>query len=92
MADAGRIAVSIVGTTVTVDDNGPGIPVTDRQRVLERFEHGGGSGSGLGLAIAQQVAIAHGGSVTIGTSPSGGARVRLHLGRGDHDSSSLGSS
>src|SRR6476619_674657 len=49
----GRIAVSIVGTTVTVDDNGPGIPVADRQRVLERFEHGGGSGSGLGLAIAQ---------------------------------------
>ena len=75
-----RVAVSIVGTTVIVDDNGPGIPVVDRQRVLERFEHGGGSGSGLGLAIAQQVAIAHGGSVTIGSSPSGGARVELHLG------------
>ena len=75
-----RVAVSIVGTTVIVDDNGPGIPVVDRQRVLERFEHGGGSGSGLGLAIAHQVAIAHGGSVTIGSSPSGGARVELHLG------------
>ena len=75
-----RVAVSIVGTTVIVDDNGPGIPVVDRQRVLERFEHGGGSGSGLGLAIAQQVAIAHGGSVTIGSSPSGGARVELRLG------------
>jgi len=75
-----RVAVSIAGSSVIVDDNGPGIPVDDRQRVLERFEHGGGSGSGLGLAIAQQVAIAHGGSVTIGSSPTGGARVELQLG------------
>jgi len=75
-----RVAVSIVGSSVIIDDNGPGIPVADRQRVLERFEHGGGSGSGLGLAIAQQVAIAHGGSVTIGSSPTGGARVELQLG------------
>jgi len=75
-----RVAVSIVGSSVIIDDNGPGIPVADRQRVLERFEHGSGSGSGLGLAIAQQVAIAHGGSVTIGSSPTGGARVELQLG------------
>jgi len=75
-----RVAVSIAGSSVIVDDNGPGIPVVDRERVLERFEHGGGSGSGLGLAIAQQVAIAHGGSVTIGSSPTGGARVELQLG------------
>jgi len=84
---ATHVEVSIVGTTVTVDDNGPGIQVADRQRVLERFEHGGGHGSGLGLAIANQVAIAHGGSVTIGSSPSGGARVELRLGPHDHDSS-----
>ena len=75
-----RVAVSIVGSSVIIDDNGPGIPVVDRERVLERFEHGSGSGSGLGLAIAQQVAIAHGGSVTIGSSPTGGARVELQLG------------
>jgi signal transduction histidine kinase len=47
--------------------------------VLERFERGGGHGSGLGLAIAQQVALAHGGSVTIESSPLGGARVVLSL-------------
>lgn len=80
-ADGGvpRVVVSVAGTTITVDDNGPGVPEADRQRVLERFERGGGSGSGLGLAIAQQVAIAHGGSVTIGESPLGGARVVLTL-------------
>jgi two-component system sensor histidine kinase PrrB len=77
-----RILVSIAGHTVTVDDNGPGIAPTDRQRVLERFERGSGGGSGLGLAIAQQVAIAHGGSVTVGSSPSGGARIVLSLSPG----------
>jgi signal transduction histidine kinase len=55
------------------------VPPADRQRVLERFEHGAGGGSGLGLAIAQQVALAHGGSVTIESSPLGGTRVVLRL-------------
>lgn len=77
--DVQRVVVSIAGATVTVDDNGPGIPAADRQRVLERFERAGSHGSGIGLAIAQQVAIAHGGSVTIEASPLGGARVVLSL-------------
>ena len=76
---AQHVVVSIVGSTVIVDDNGPGVAPPDRQRVLERFERGGGSGSGLGLAISQQVAIAHGGSVVIGSSPLGGARAVLTL-------------
>ncbi|MGZ6993538.1 MAG: sensor histidine kinase, partial [Ilumatobacteraceae bacterium] len=82
-----HVVVSVAGGTVTVDDNGPGVPAADRQRVLERFEHGGGSGSGLGLAIAQQVAIAHHGSVTIGDSPLGGARVVLTLAQPGQSSS-----
>ena len=88
-ADGGvpRVVVSVAGTTVIVDDNGPGVPEADRQRLLERFERGAGSGSGLGLAIAQQVAIAHGGSVTIGESPLGGARVVLMLAQAGQSSS-----
>lgn len=74
-----HVAVLVAGSTVTVDDNGPGVPPADRQRVLQRFERGGGSGSGLGLAIAHQVATAHGGGVWITTSPLGGARVVLTL-------------
>ncbi len=89
---AAHVVVSVAGATVTVDDNGPGVPEADRQRVLARFERGAGGGSGLGLAIAQQVAIAHGGSVTISTSPLGGARVVLVLAtvtQGDGQSSSV---
>ena len=76
---AARVVVTVVGATVTVDDNGPGVPEPDRERVLARFVRGAGGGSGLGLSIAQQVALAHGGSVTITSSPLGGARVVLRL-------------
>ena len=76
----GRLAVAVGATTVTVDDAGPGIPPAERARVLERFERGPNhGGTGLGLTIARQVALAHGGSLTIGDSPLGGARLTLTL-------------
>jgi signal transduction histidine kinase len=68
------------GVTLTVADDGPGIPAADRQRVFERFtrlddartrETGG---SGLGLAIARDIVIAHGGTITF-VDTSVGARV-----------------
>ncbi len=69
--------------TVIVDDNGPGIAPADRTRVVERFERGSRApGSGLGLAIARQVALAHGGNLTIDDSPMGGARLTLRLAPG----------
>ncbi len=74
------VAVRVEGPTVTVDDAGPGIDPGDRQRVLERFERASGAeGSGLGLAISREVALAHGGSLTIGDSPLGGARIVLRF-------------
>ena len=73
-----RVVVIVDGATVTVDDDGPGIAMTDRERLLTRFEKGSDSrGSGLGLAIANQVAVAHGGGVRIAESPTGGARIVL---------------
>jgi len=69
-------------TLLTVDDDGPGIPQADRARVFERFARGSGaasSGSGLGLALVAQQAQLHGGSVTVGDSPAGGASLRVRL-------------
>lgn len=61
-----------------VDDNGPGIGVSERLRIFERFARGTGSrnsvGSGLGLAIVAEHALALGGRAYVDTSPSGGAR------------------
>jgi two-component system sensor histidine kinase PrrB len=77
-----RVVVTVDGTTVSVDDGGPGIPPDARERVVQRFERNTSAvgGSGLGLAIAREVAVAHGGGLTIGTSPLGGARIVLSLG------------
>lgn len=72
-------------TTITVDDKGPGIPPELRAHVTEPFVRLEASrsrrtgGAGLGLAIAQNVATAHGGSLSIDDAPGGGARVSLTL-------------
>ncbi|MGZ5193912.1 MAG: sensor histidine kinase [Ramlibacter sp.] len=57
-----------------VEDNGPGIPEAERERVFERFHrlHDGASdGCGLGLAIVREIARSHGASVHLSAPPSG---------------------
>jgi signal transduction histidine kinase len=65
------------GGTLVVEDDGPGWP-TDRA-VLERGQSGGES-TGLGLDIVRATAESSGGSVQLGTSPSGGARLEATFG------------
>jgi two-component system sensor histidine kinase TctE len=62
----GRVTVSVVTAEgqamLIVEDNGPGIPETDREQVFERFHRVAGSqgeGCGLGLAIVREIAHAH---------------------------------
>ncbi len=70
---------------VLVDDGGPGVPDQERLRVFDRFARGSGSirtrteGSGLGLALVARHVQAMGGTVTVGDSPSGGARFVVEL-------------
>jgi two-component system, OmpR family, sensor kinase len=72
---AGRIAVTVRKrdglAELSVEDEGPGIPAADRQRVFERFY---GTDSGLGLAIVQATAERHG-----GRAYAEGSRVTLEL-------------
>jgi signal transduction histidine kinase len=68
---------------IYVDDDGPGIPATDRERIFEPFQRlddertNSSRGFGLGLAIVRRIAEVHGGSVAVFTSDWGGARLRL---------------
>ena len=71
--------------SVLVNDHGPGIPAGEREHVFERFWHGGAgaAGTGLGLPIARQIALAHGGDVTLRSpGPAGdGCTFALRLRR-----------
>jgi signal transduction histidine kinase len=63
-----------------VDDDGTGLPTSERQQVLQRFVRGStaaGAGSGLGLALVQQQAELHRWTVSLDDSPLGGLRVRI---------------
>jgi two-component system osmolarity sensor histidine kinase EnvZ len=64
---------------VTVDDDGPGIPVDSREEAFKPFASFSAGGTGLGLAIARDIARAHGGDIVLEESPLGGLRARVRL-------------
>ena len=70
---------------LTVTDDGPGVPVSDRERIFDRFargpraERGSLPGAGLGLAIVAQTAEQLGGAAWCSASPSGGARFSVSI-------------
>ncbi len=71
--------------TVQVDDDGPGIPDDERDKVFQPFtrldpaRRRSTGGVGLGLTIARDVALGHGGDIELGRSPLGGLRASLRL-------------
>ncbi|MER6609130.1 HAMP domain-containing sensor histidine kinase [Streptomyces sp. NPDC000927] len=73
------------GVAVAVTDDGAGVPPNERERVFERFvrlddaRSRDEGGAGLGLAIARDVAVRHGGRLTVGDAPEGGACFELWL-------------
>ena len=81
-----EVAASENEALLTVDDQGPGIPEAERERVFDPFFRGtrarvGTSGFGLGLPILRRIARVHGGDSEVAGSPLGGARVVLRLPR-----------
>lgn len=86
----GRSPIDIAVTRVnedaalTVCDRGPGIPVSERERIFEPFyrlpgQREGDGGSGLGLAIVRQIARRHGGEALCEARPDGGTCFRVTL-------------
>lgn len=84
--NASRVQLSAVpsreGVEIAIDDNGVGVPESERKVVFERFSRGSTasqSGSGLGLALVAQQAGLHGGTASLEQGPLGGARLLLRL-------------
>ena len=82
-----RIYATGDGYDVLVEDEGPGIPESDRQRVFEPFvrlessRNEATGGTGLGLTLVKAIAEGHGGIVKLENRPGGGLRARMHLPR-----------
>jgi signal transduction histidine kinase len=79
---AGRevtVGVEVRGERVAlvVDDDGPGFPERDVERLLEPFHTTRATGTGIGLAVVRRVVESCRGSLEIGTRPRGGGRVVL---------------
>lgn len=75
------------GYDVVVEDQGPGIPEDDRQRVFEPFvrlessRNEATGGTGLGLTLVKAIAEGHGGAIELENRPEGGLRARMRLPR-----------
>jgi two-component system sensor histidine kinase TctE len=87
--EGGQVTVRVAGgpreIVLSVEDNGPGIPESERSRVFERFYRvlgSGAEGAGLGLAIVRDIASSHGAEVTLADGAGGrGTVVRVSFPR-----------
>jgi signal transduction histidine kinase len=76
-----NVIVRVLGSSFEVEDDGPGIPEEQRERVFEPFHRlrPRSTGTGLGLHLVQQMIERHSGRVLISGAPGGGAVVRVEL-------------
>ena len=78
-----EVTISLEGASVTVVDDGPGIPEDEIPYIFDRFYRSRDirdtPGTGLGLSIVQHLIVAHGGAVSARNSPTGGAEVGFTL-------------
>jgi signal transduction histidine kinase len=86
--DGGKVELELAASngriSVAVDDNGPGVPPGDRERIFRPFWSRDDSGTGLGLAIAHELAAALGGRIELDSEPGRGSRFRLVLPAAPH--------
>ncbi len=76
----GRVRIILNGGTISVEDEGPGIPPEDLPHIFERYYKSSDSGGmGLGLSIARYLVEAHGGSIHAESAPGKGTKINLSL-------------
>ena len=76
-----RVVIRVQGATVEVEDDGPGIPPLERERIFEPFHRlrSRATGAGLGLNLVRQVMDRHRGRIEVGDAPEGGTVMKLEF-------------
>jgi signal transduction histidine kinase len=76
-----RLSTYRQGPVVVLElaDNGIGIPLEEQERIFDLFYSTRKGGTGLGLAIADRIARAHGGRITVQSTPGAGTAVRVEV-------------
>lgn len=93
LKDGGRIHLTSHDNpeqiSIEIADDGPGIPVSEREQIFEAFFFRREGGVGLGLAIVQQIVHAHGGNIFVQDSKLGGASFLITLPRNNDGTSTI---
>ncbi len=83
MPSGGILRVKVQGkrgeARIMFEDTGPGVPKGIRTKIFEPFFTTRATGTGLGLAFVDRIVTEHGGSVTVGSAPAGGALFEIRL-------------
>jgi signal transduction histidine kinase len=83
MAEGGRLHIRVIEkrdeVRIQFEDSGPGVPKDLRKKVFDAFFTTRAKGTGLGLAFVDRIVSEHGGSVTVGDAPKGGALFEVRL-------------
>jgi signal transduction histidine kinase len=83
VAEGGRLEICTYfhagALWISVSNDGPGVPAPIRERIFDPFFSRREGGIGLGLTIVQQIVQAHGGEITVGDSPWGGAAFNMRF-------------
>ena len=83
MPEGGRLTIRVLPrksqVRVSFEDTGPGVPKAIRSRIFDAFFTTRPEGTGLGLAFVERIVTEHGGSVKVGSAPSGGASFEIAL-------------
>ena len=85
--EGGRVTllagVESAAAVLTVADNGPGVPLAEREAIFRRLYRGDASryqrGLGLGLSLVKAIVESHHGTVSVDDAPGGGARFTVRL-------------
>jgi signal transduction histidine kinase len=83
MPDGGKLHIRVMErrdeVRIQFEDTGPGVPKDLRKKVFDAFFTTRAKGTGLGLAFVDRIVSEHGGSVTVGDAPKGGALFEVRL-------------